>query len=60
MDDKQKLNKLLLKRADYLSQLEMLTTASNDFYLKLGKIEADIHLLKRKILRETKNLTDED
>lgn len=53
MNDQQQLNSLQLKRATLLSQLEMLSSASLDFYQKLGKVEADIHLLKRKIIRET-------
>lgn len=60
MNDQQQLNSLQLKRATLLSQLEMLSSASNEFYQKLGKVEADIHLLKTKMLREVKNITNED
>jgi hypothetical protein len=60
MTDQQQLNNLQLKRATLLSQLEMLSSASSDFYEKLGRVEADIHLLKNKILREVKNTLDED
>ena len=60
MNDQQQLNNLQLKRATLLSQLEMLSSASQEFYQKLGKVEADIHLLKRKIIRETKNPFNED
>lgn len=38
----------------------MLYSASAEFYEKLGKVEADIHLLKNKMLREVKNITNED
>lgn len=60
MNDQQQLNSLQLKRATLLSQLEMLSSASSEFYEKLGKVEADIHLLKRKMFREVKNITNED
>lgn len=60
MTDQQQLNSLQLKRANLLSQLEMLSSASSEFYQKLGKVEADIHLLKNKMLREVKNITNEN
>lgn len=60
MENQQKLNNLQLKRALLLSQLDMLSTASNDFYVQLGKVEAEIYILKRILIRETKNLLDED
>jgi hypothetical protein len=60
MNDQQQLNNLQLKRANLLSQLEMLSSASPEFYEKLGRVEADIHLLKTKMLREVKNLGNED
>ena len=49
MNDQEKLNSLQLKRANLLGQLEMLSSASSDFYLQLGKVEADLFLLKQKI-----------
>lgn len=55
MNDQQKLNDLKLKRANLLVQLDMLSSVSNEFYQKLGKVEADIFILERKIIRETKN-----
>lgn len=61
MNDQEKLNSLQLKRADLLSQLEMLSSASNEFYQRLGKVEADLFLLNQRIIREVKNdLTNED
>jgi hypothetical protein len=60
MNDQQQLNNLQLKRANLLSQLEMLSSASSEFYEKLGRVEADIHLLKTKMLREVKNVGNED
>jgi hypothetical protein len=60
MTDQQLLNSLQLKRANLLSQLEMLSSASSDFYEKLGRVEAGIHLLKNKMLREVKNIANED
>lgn len=60
MNNQEQLNNLQLKRASLLSQLEMLSSASNDFYQQLGKVEADLFLLKQKIIRETKNDFNED
>lgn len=60
MNDQQQLNSLQLKRATLLSQLEMLSSASPEFYQKLGKVEAEIHLLKNKMLREVKNIGNEN
>ena len=60
MNDQQQLNSLQLKRATLLSHLEMLSSESSDFYEKLGRVEADIHLLKNKMLREVKNIINED
>ena len=60
MTNQEQLNSLQLKRATLLSQLEMLSSASNEFYQKLGKVEAEIFLLKRKIIQEVKNIIDED
>ena len=60
MTDQQQLNSLQLKRATLLSQLEMLSSASSEFFEKLGKVEAEIFLLKRKMLREVKNIGNED
>ena len=60
MTDQEQLNSLQWKRAKLLGQLEMLSSASDEFYTKLGRLEADIFLLKRKILREVKNIGNED
>jgi len=60
MSDQEQLNNLQLKRASLLSQLEMLSSASNDFYQQLGKVEADLFLLNQKIIREVKNDFNED
>lgn len=60
MDFQEKLNALNLKRAKLISQLEMLSTPSTDFYSQLGKCEAEIHLLKKQIIRESKNPLDEN
>jgi hypothetical protein len=60
MTNQEQLNNLQLKRASLLSQLEMLSSASNDFYQQLGKVEADLFLLNQKIIRETKNDFNED
>lgn len=59
MNDQQTLNNLKLKRANLLMQLDMLSSVSNEFYQKLGKVEADIFILERKIIRETKNYLED-
>ena len=51
----EELQKLKVKKARLISELEMLSEVSNLFYQNLGKVTADIHLLEMKILRETKN-----
>jgi len=51
----EELQSLLLKKARLISELEMLSEASDLFYKNLGKVTADIHLLEMKILRETEN-----
>jgi hypothetical protein len=60
MNDQQQLNSLETKRATLLSHLEMLSSVADEFYTKLGKVETEIFLLKRKIIRETKNIINED
>ena len=60
MTDQEQLNSLEWKRAKLLGQLEMLSSASDEFYIKLGRVEADIFLLKRKMIREVKNVGNED
>lgn len=60
MTNQEQLNSLQLKRATLLSQLEMLSSISPEFYKQLGKVEADLFLLERKMIRETKNQIDEN
>lgn len=60
MNDQEQLNHLEWNRAKLLGQLEMLSSASSEFYQRLGKVEADIFLLKRKMIREVKNIGNED
>jgi hypothetical protein len=60
MDTQAKLNNLQMKRATLLSQLEMLASASDEFYISLGRVEAEIYILRRTLIRETKNIFDED
>lgn len=55
MDNQSKLNNLQLKRARLLSEIEMLSEVSPLMYQNLGKVESDIHLLKKKMLSEVKN-----
>ena len=55
-----KLQSLKLKRARLLMEIEMLAEVSDIMFLNLGKVTAEIHLLEKIIIRETKNITDED
>lgn len=55
----EKLNSLMLKKARLLSEIEMLSEVSDLMYRNLGKVIAEIHLLKKQILRETENLLDD-
>jgi len=52
---KEELQKLKIRKARLISELEMLSEVSDIFYKNLGKVTADIHLLEMKILRETEN-----
>jgi len=56
----QELQKLKLKKVQLVDQMSMLSSISESFYTKLGKVEADIILLEKKILRETKNDLEQD
>ncbi len=60
MKNQEQLNSLQLKRATLLSQLEMLSSVSPEFYKQLGKVEVDLFLLEKKIIRETKNPFNEN
>lgn len=60
MANKQELQSLKIKRATLLSQLEMLSSASPEFYEKLGRVEANIFIMERELLREVKNTINED
>lgn len=60
MADQEQLKTLKIKRATLLSQFEMLSSASSEFYEKLGRVEADIFMLERKELREVKNIINDD
>lgn len=60
MANQQELEALKIRRATLLSQLEMLSSASPEFYEKLGRVEADIFIMKRQLLREVKNTINED
>lgn len=51
----EELQKLKVKKARLISELEMLSEVSNVFYQNLGKVTAQIHLLELKIVRETEN-----
>lgn len=60
MADQEQLKTLKIKRAALLSQFEMLSSASSEFYEKLGRVEADIFMLEREELREVKNIINDD
>lgn len=53
------LNKLKLKRATLLAQVDMLSSVSDSLYFQIGKVEVEIRFLERKILQENKNKFDE-
>lgn len=56
----QELQKLKLKKVQLLEQMSMLSSISENFYTQLGKLEAKIIILQKKILQETKNDLDQD
>lgn len=60
MANQQELQALKIRRAHLLSQLEMLSSASPEFYEKLGRVEANIFIMERELLREVKNTINED
>lgn len=56
----QKLRALKAKKVMLVDQMTMLSSISDHFYIQLGKIEVDIILLEREVVRNTKNpLSDE-
>lgn len=60
MANQQELQALKIRRSTLLSQLEMLSSASPEFYEKLGRVEANIFIMERELLREVKNVINED
>lgn len=54
------LQKLKLQKVQLLDQMSMLSSISESFYTQLGKLEAKIIILQKKILQETKNDLDQD
>lgn len=56
----EQLRKLEIKKARLLSEIEMLSEVSPMMFQNLGKAVAEIHIIKKKVLQETKNTTDED
>lgn len=55
-----KLRSLKLKKASLFDQMQMLSEISDDFYMRLGKVEAEIMLLEKEIVRATKNSLNEN
>ena len=39
--------------------MTMLSEISDSFYLKFGKLESEIMLLEKEIIRKTENITDD-
>jgi hypothetical protein len=60
MDHQTKLNKLILKRAMLVSNLDSLYNPLKKYYQKLGKVEANIVKVKREMLSNVKNIFHED
>lgn len=54
----EQLRKLKLKKATLFEHMTMLSDISPKFYQEFGKLEADIMILEKKILQETKNDID--
>ncbi|MES2813240.1 MAG: hypothetical protein V4670_12270 [Bacteroidota bacterium] len=55
-----KLRSLKLKKARLFSEIESLSSVSELMFLNFGKVEAEILLLEKQIVRETKNHLDEN
>lgn len=56
----EKLQELRLKKATLFSQIEMLSEVSDSMFIRFGKLEAEIMLLEKQIVRQTQNFGDED
>jgi hypothetical protein len=50
-----KLHSLKLKKSILFDQMTMLSEISDSFYIQLGKVEAEILLLEKQIIRSTEN-----
>lgn len=55
-----KLRNLKLKKARLFSEIESLSSVSELMFLNFGKVEAEILMLEKLIVRETKNHLDEN
>lgn len=55
-----KLRSLKEKRARLLMEVAMLSEVSDTMFINLGKNTAEIHLLELQIVREAKNIINED
>ncbi len=49
------LSSLKLKKVQLVDQMTMLSSISDHFYIQLGKLEVEILLLEKEILRTVKN-----
>ncbi len=55
-----KLRTLNLKKALLLSNIESLSEVSDSLYLQFGKVEAEIIKTEKQLLRDNKNIFDEN
>jgi len=56
----EQLRTLKLKKARLFAEIESLVSVSELMYLNFGKVASEIMLLEKKIVRETKNIFDEN
>ena len=49
------LSSLKLKKVQLVDQMTMLSSISDHFYIQLGKLEVEIILLEKEIVRTAKN-----
>lgn len=57
----EELRNLKLTKARIFSDMEMLSSCSDKIYTELGRVQAKIMILEKKLLRETtNNLSNED
>lgn len=56
----QKLRALKLRKATQFAHIEMLSEVDDSAFLKFGKLEAEIMKIEKQLVRENKNIFDEE